>query len=164
MAMPLTLAEFERMMRFDLETYQANGIEAIGQTEGHPHHRWRVYTDNNVYTFSAAPLTERSPMGYLGCTSLARRERAGEDWHRGSDLADGPLTLETWRKILADIVSYEMVKVHDKKKALKDAEVRPGQTFYDPTGYGVYDPADIVGHPQNVSRETADMQPEEPEA
>jgi hypothetical protein len=50
--------------------------------------------------------------GYLGCIAVNRKARAGEEWERGSDLADGPLTEETWRKILSDIVSYEMVRVH----------------------------------------------------
>lgn len=54
--------------------------------------------------------------GGLGCTASSRKPRAGEDWHRGSDLADGPLSEDTWRRILADIVSYEMVKVHVPKE------------------------------------------------
>jgi hypothetical protein len=58
--------------------------------------------------------------GYLGCIASSRRWRAGEDWHRGSDLPDGPLTEETWRSILAAIVSYELVDV------VKEA--RPGYT------------------------------------
>ncbi|MEE8114809.1 MAG: hypothetical protein V3T23_10710, partial [Nitrososphaerales archaeon] len=53
---------------------------------------------------------------YLGCTASSRKPRAGEDWTRGSDLADGDLSLETWNKILGDIVAYELVRVHIKHK------------------------------------------------
>lgn len=53
--------------------------------------------------------------GYLGCIASSRKPRAGEKHTRGNDLADGPLTEETWRRILADIVSYEMVRVHRPK-------------------------------------------------
>lgn len=69
-----------------------------------------IYTDTNRFHINA--VWRAKDDGYLGCTSEARRPRAGEDWHRGSDLADGPLTKGTWHRILADIVSYEMVKVH----------------------------------------------------
>lgn len=50
--------------------------------------------------------------GYLGCIASSRKPRAGEEHVRGRDLVDGPLSPETWHSILADIVSYEMVRVH----------------------------------------------------
>lgn len=52
--------------------------------------------------------------GYLGCIASSRKPRAGETWTRGSDLHDGDLNKETWYGILADIVSYESVKIHKK--------------------------------------------------
>ena len=81
---------------------------------------FRIYTDTNCYMITAK---ERADGGYLGCTSHTRKPRAGEDWHRGHDLADGKLTAETWRRILADIVSYELVRVHDPREAQKRAEL-----------------------------------------
>lgn len=54
---------------------------------------------------------KRMDNGYLGCISTSRKWRAGEDWHRGSDLPDGPLTEETWHRIIARIVSYELVDI-----------------------------------------------------
>jgi hypothetical protein len=75
---------------------------------------FRFYTETNCYTIN---VIERDDGGYLGCTAAARKPRAGEDWTRGRDLADGPLTIETWRRILADIVSYEIVRVHHKSEA-----------------------------------------------
>ncbi len=82
----------------------------------------RLYTATNRYTITAKH--ERPPMlgnhdaserrwrGYLGCVATSRVARAGEHWHRGNDLPDGPLTEATWQAILATIVAYEMVKVH----------------------------------------------------
>lgn len=49
--------------------------------------------------------------GYLGCTTSARKPRAGEDWTRGNDLSDGKYCEETWQRILNDIIAYELVKV-----------------------------------------------------
>lgn len=69
-----------------------------------------IYTDTNKYQISARK--GENDAGYLGCISSCRKPRAGEDWHRGNDLADGPLTRETWERIKGDIISYEMVKVH----------------------------------------------------
>lgn len=71
----------------------------------------RIYTDTNRYSI-VAHEGNADKQSYLGCVASSRKPRAGEDWTRGRDLADGPLTEETWRKILADIVSYELVKIH----------------------------------------------------
>ena len=49
--------------------------------------------------------------GYLGCQVTTRKMRAGEDWTRGNDLADGDFTEETWKRILETIVNYELVKL-----------------------------------------------------
>ncbi len=70
----------------------------------------KIYTDTNQYTITAIESSDR-PHGYLGCMSSARKTRAGENQHRGSDLADGPLDYQTWIRILMDILSYEMVRV-----------------------------------------------------
>jgi len=59
------------------------------------------WTSKNRYTISFSPT-------YLGCIAVSRRWRAGEDWHRGNDLHDGPPTEETWSAILKDILSYEL--------------------------------------------------------
>ena len=70
-----------------------------------------IYTNTNHYAIRYRLPTDTST-GYLGCIASSRMPRAGEDWTRGRDLHDGPFSRETWRGILADIVSYEMVKVH----------------------------------------------------
>ena len=52
-----------------------------------------------------------SKWGYLGCIATTRKPRAGENWNRGNDLADGGYCKETWREIKDDILAYELVKV-----------------------------------------------------
>ena len=75
-----------------------------------------IYTETNSYYISARnSLGGDQDQGYLGCVASCRKPRAGEDWTRGNDLSDGPLSKRTWRSILGDIVSYEMVKVHFPK-------------------------------------------------
>ncbi len=49
--------------------------------------------------------------GYLGCASSVRKSRAGEDWLRGNDLADGSYSERTWQRIKNNIIAYELVKV-----------------------------------------------------
>ncbi len=83
----------------------------------------RIYTDTNFYNISAIERDGKD--GYLGCVASGRKPRAGEDWHRGSDLADGPLTEETWQRILGDIISYEMVKVHKPVEPVADIPKTP---------------------------------------
>lgn len=70
--------------------------------------RYRMYTDKHCYSIVAH---ERESGGYLGCTVLTRKPRAGEEHNRGNDLADGKLTQETWYKIMYDIIGYELVEI-----------------------------------------------------
>lgn len=81
----------------------------------------RVFTDTNQYTIHAIERPDGT--GYLGCTSSCRKPRAGETWTRGRDLHDGPLTERDWFRILADIVSYELVRFHDPAEAMRRAAV-----------------------------------------
>lgn len=108
----------------DLRSWIERDLARFGKLEDHLHdqgeendpqifdHTWRfsIYTDNNRYAIVA--VEHKLGRSYLGCISQSRKPRAGEDWHRGRDMADGGLSEETWRRILADIVSYEMVRVH----------------------------------------------------
>ena len=68
-----------------------------------------VYTATNRYRITAI---DKKGLGYLGCIATARKPRAGEDWHRGSDLPDGELYGGTFDKIIEAIAAYELVKVH----------------------------------------------------
>lgn len=93
-------------------------VKTIGESGSPDEHTFifRLYTDNYQYHIRA--IDRRSEGGYLGCTSKCRKIRAGEDWTRGRDLADGKFTRETWEKIKGDIISYELValtKPHEAK-------------------------------------------------
>jgi len=72
--------------------------------------RMTLYTDNNEY-FIVAKSNGIDDEGYLGCVSVSRKVRAGEDWRRGNDLADGGFSKETWDKIVMDIFHYELVDI-----------------------------------------------------
>lgn len=82
-----------------------------------------LYTNTNCYAITAHERTNDN--GYLGCISSTRKPRAGEDWTRGSDLADGSLNETTWHKILADIVSYEMVGIRHPDKFMVPDDIEP---------------------------------------
>lgn len=64
-----------------------------------------LYTQTNRYFIVAK---ERDHGGYLGCTATSRKARPGEQQFRGNDLPDGKLNEQTWHKILAAIVRYEL--------------------------------------------------------
>tara|TARA_Y100000310_G_scaffold55023_1_gene50429 strand:+ start:14062 stop:14442 length:381 start_codon:yes stop_codon:yes gene_type:complete len=81
----------------------------------------KLYTDTNCYNISAVP-DRPAENSYLGCTVSSRKPRAGEDWTRGSDLADGEFSQDTWFRILSDIVGYELVKIHRPISNLRRVE------------------------------------------
>jgi hypothetical protein len=64
--------------------------------------RLKLYTKEHYFSIVATAT------GYLGCTMSNRYQFDGEDWLRGCDLADGKLNLETARRIMLDIISYEL--------------------------------------------------------
>lgn len=72
------------------------------------------YTKDHRYRIYAVDRTTDD--GYIGCTVVTRKMRAGEDWIRGNDLPDGPFVKETWDRILKSIVRYELVKLTKYKK------------------------------------------------
>jgi len=84
------------------------------------------YTKENCYSIKVKiPMpnddsSENNNYGYLGCTVQTRKPRAGEDWNRGNDLANGKYCKETWDKIKNDIISYELVKIVKPPKDVED--------------------------------------------
>ena len=111
-------------------------VEIVGEdanTNDHGSERGmviRIYTANNQYHVRAQARRDNDGNetgGYLGCGASSRTPRAGEPHTRGRDLPDGELSEETWHKILAAIVSYEMVKVHDNGLGQNDWGNRPPQ-------------------------------------
>ncbi len=76
--------------------------------------RASLFTERYTYHIVAHPswvTADTGHEGYLGATVTNRKERAGEDWMRGSDLADGSYSEDTWRRIMVDIISHEMVRL-----------------------------------------------------
>lgn len=109
----------------------------------------RIYTLLNSYQIKAVSReTTTSAMegggggfdGYLGCTMSARRARPGEDWTRGNDLSDGPLTRNTLMRIYEDIIACEISSFCDECRGDK------GQ----PAGLG---PSDEASDEEQVARE-----------
>lgn len=72
-----------------------------------------LYTDHNKYQIVA--IERENNKGYLGCQVSARKPRAGEDWTRGNDLPDGPLTHEKLEQIKNAIIAYELVQLSVQK-------------------------------------------------
>ncbi len=87
-------------------------------------HRFRLYTRDHSYAI-VAKQNQTKTGGYLGCVASARKPRAGEDWTRGRDLADGKFSEETWNKIKNDILSFELVKIAKKQRTESVPEVGP---------------------------------------
>ncbi len=77
--------------------------------------RIRIYTNTTCYGIVAIERSGKRK-SYLGCQTSSRKPRAGEDWTRGNDLADGNLSKETWDKIKNDIIAYELVKIAKLKQ------------------------------------------------
>lgn len=130
-------------------------VHGISDTGDHREINIHIFTDKNRYSIKArepwlrlrpAPLAQPADVvvetfggrlagqfmndGYLGCTAVSRRWRAGEDWHRGADLIDGKLTPDTWHALVSDILAYEMVEV--VKTARKHEVVYPHPSVVPP--------------------------------
>ena len=74
------------------------------------------YTRTHIYYITCRVSipnlkTFKDESSYLGCVVSARKPIAGETHYRGNDLADGEFSVETWNKIVLDIVRYELVKI-----------------------------------------------------
>ena len=103
-------ALFERDIRFanwerDVEIVSLGFGSADALTE-----KIRIYTNANCYSITSKRYGNGRT--YLGCIASSRKSRAGEDWQRGNDLPDGPLSERTWEAILGAIVGYELQKIH----------------------------------------------------
>lgn len=119
-----TIVELKQWLQDDLfvNLPSENKIEIREDNPEKKRFRFRLYTETNWYSITALEPVGNIKSSYLGCISKCRKPRAGEDWHRGNDLHDGPLSRDTLRRILFDILRYEMVAVHKTKRIrIKDA-------------------------------------------
>jgi len=121
------LQDLKQWMK-EIRFVNGNSFDMISDTSNeHGDIKFYIYTDNNKYSIVAN--CHESGSTYLGCQANSRKSRAGENWHRGSDLSDGKLSPRTWRKILSDIVGYELVKVHFKAAVTENTERFTGPKY-----------------------------------
>jgi hypothetical protein len=99
----------------ELSRFGGNPIDAMVLWEGPSRlFKARFFTGQFEYTITAREgwaEETAADEGYLGAVVSNRRPRAGEDWTRGDDLADGSYSAETWHRIMVDIISHEMVRL-----------------------------------------------------
>lgn len=122
--------EFKNLVKtefrnFDLkvETFDDSG-EGDGE-EGYEHrYKIRLYTNDYIYSIIAIDGKQGGrDKSYLGCVVSSRKMRPGETWHRGNDLSDGKLCIETWNKIKNDIIGYELVDLAPKTAAAEEIKI-----------------------------------------
>ena len=106
----------------DLETWVERDLARFARLEDHfqlieigsasaDRFCFRMFTDQKQYMFLATRIGEHEQ---LSCTATKRKYRAGESFVHGEEIGHGDLSEDTWRKLLADILSYELVRVHVK--------------------------------------------------
>lgn len=104
-----SLPELAEWMKIISRYGNVDSVSQIFRDKREPErHFMYIFTDEHCYSISAYAPTDKRPRGYLGCISSCRKPRVGETWTRGSDLADGPYSKETFIKIMGDIISYEL--------------------------------------------------------
>lgn len=96
--------------------------------DGEDRRRYRIYTNNHVYSINA--VVKKGDSTYLGCGVSARKPRPGEKHTRGNDLPDGRFDHDTWLKIVHAVVRYELVPLALKPLYQVDEvkEVTKGET------------------------------------
>ena len=110
----IKVEEFAKIDREECDSDQ--GEERISIT---------VFTNDHAYHIKGRDVYGES--GYLGAVMSNRKPRAGEDWTRGRDLADGNFTKATWEKIKDDIIGCELVplEIDDSQKEEVSEEQKP---------------------------------------
>ena len=107
-----SMEDLQKWLDEDLARFGANNmIEWEWLQETFPRRaRITLWTKNFKYGIVAVEKTRHDAgTPYLGGSLSSREPDPGEDWLRGRDLSDGPFIRETWQRILADIVSWELV-------------------------------------------------------
>ena len=106
----MTMENLQKWIQRDLPRSKCDVQLACGEVgeNGYEKYKFYIYTETNKYAIYA---NDSGPKGYLGCVAQSRKSRPGEDWFRGNDLPDGPLTEKTWNSIMKAIVRYELKDV-----------------------------------------------------
>lgn len=98
-----TIADLLRWIEADLGRF-ANLRNSLEVVEGPFGHTIRLYTDASCYTLHVG-------QAQLLLTVNARKPRAGETTWRTRTLTEGLLDEATWRTVLGDILSAELVQL-----------------------------------------------------
>ena len=119
-----TIEYFEKNMLSTITRFISTESSVLKEEEGEGHGvglfehrgRYKFYTTDHAYHISVVERAQ-DDQGYLGCTCSNRKPQAGESHTRGRDLADGKLKMETWVRIMGDIisnaVSYTHLRAHE---------------------------------------------------
>ena len=113
---------FNKIEDFIIADYKEDRLRLKFFTKEHQYNVSAVLPDRNEFIPELKNPKTFSNDGYLGCISQTRKPRAGEDWNRGNDLADGSYSKETFDKIVYDILAYELVKVAQPVERMPDQE------------------------------------------
>jgi len=115
----MTMQNLQKWINRDIPRSKVDVVLACGTVGGYDEYKFYIYTDTNKYAIYAKT---DSGNGYLGCVAQSRKSRPGEDWFRGRDLPDGPLTKKTWDAIMLAIVRYELQDVikKDARQSIAD--------------------------------------------
>jgi len=105
----MTIPELKAKFKKFLEP--SNYLEFIEVAEN-TGDKFRCYLYTTSYRYHIVAHDD-SGGNYLGCTCSCRTPLPGENHTRGSDLADGKLTEETFNEILIDIVRNELCKLSE---------------------------------------------------
>ena len=132
----MTMKNLQKWIDRDIPRSKCDVVIAAGTAGGCEEYKFFIYTDNNKYAIYA---NDKGDTGYLGCISQSRKYRPGEDWFRGNDLPDGPLTEKTWRSIITAIVRYELQDVVKKDHRKNHADTCIGPVVDSTPCFGDYD-------------------------
>ena len=113
----MTMKDLQKWIEKDIPRSKCDVQLACGTVDGYNEYKFYLYTETNKYAIYAKTDSEN---GYLGFIAESRKARPGEDWLRGNDLPDGPLTKKTWDAIMLAIVRYELKDIAKKVERMVD--------------------------------------------
>lgn len=115
-----TIADLKQWIHRDLGQRMSVGMhfqllndESTNADGGQHRIQLVCFTEANEYSIRAVEGWGNQAKSYLGCIASSRKRRPGEHWHRCNDLPDGPLTEETWHRIVCAMLAYELQEVHN---------------------------------------------------
>ena len=122
----MSMEKLQKWIDRDIPRSKCDVQLACGTVGAGEEYKFYIYTETNKFAIYARYTGDTGEDdSYLGCVAQSRKSRPGEDWFRGNDLPDGPLTEKTWNAILKAIIRYEL-----KDVAKSDARKNIADTIY----------------------------------